>query len=158
MNPRFCCTRNMADSKYVIVWVSCLLISKLPTKYSIGLRLHTKMHFIDGNLNAQRSWGLLLCHTSSTINSCCSISCTAPCSAHNSRKLDITHQPLSMFRMLWMKPYDGVFHLLPVSSNFKLPLKSSDRISSMQSRCVALHDANSGNTRFWLCPPNSAYL
>ncbi len=57
-----------------------------------GQRTH--VHFIDGILNAQRyltrSWGPLLCHSSTTITSCCSMIMHGPMlqgSVHNSWKL-----------------------------------------------------------------------
>ncbi len=107
-----------------------------------GQRTHVQ--FIDSILNAQRyhnkrSWGLLLCHSSTTITSCCSMIMHSPMlqvSIHNSRKLKTsqflhgqhTHRtchPLSMFGMLWIGVYDSVFQLLPISSNFAKPLKGS---------------------------------
>ncbi len=86
-----------------------------------------------------RSWGPLLCHSSTTITSCCSMIMHGPMlqgSVHNSWKLKTsqflhgqhTHRtchPLSMFRMLWIGVYDSVFQFLPISSNFAQPLKRS---------------------------------
>ncbi len=84
-----------------------------------------------------RSWGPLLCHSSTTITSCCSMIMHGPMlqgSVHNSWKLKTsqflhgqhTHQtchPLSMFGMLWIGVYNSVFQFLPISSNFTQPLK-----------------------------------
>ncbi len=86
-----------------------------------------------------RSWGPLLCHSSRTITSCCSMIMHGPMlqgSVHNSWKLKTsqflhgqhTHwtcHPLSMFGMLWIGIYDSVFQFLPISSNFAQPLKRS---------------------------------
>ncbi len=100
----------------------------------------TQVHFIDGILNAQtRSWGPLLCHSSTTITSCCSMIMHGPMlqgSVHNSWKLKTsqflhgqhnhrTWHPLSMFGMIWIGVYDSVFQFLPISSNFAQPLKRS---------------------------------
>ncbi len=81
----------------------------------------------------------LLCHSSMTITSCCSMIMHGPMlqgSVHNSWKLKTsqflhgqhTHRtchPLSMFGMLWIGVYDSVFQFLPISSNFAQPLKRS---------------------------------
>ncbi len=86
-----------------------------------------------------RSWGPLLCHSSTTITSCCSMIMHGPMlqgSVHNSWKLKTsqflhgqhTHRtchPLSMFGMLWIGVYDSVFQFLPISSNFAQTLKRS---------------------------------
>ncbi len=86
-----------------------------------------------------RSWGPLLCHSSTTNTSCCSMIMHGPMlqgSVHNSWKLKTsqflhgqhTHRtchPLSMFGMLWMGVYDSMFQFLPISSNFTQPLKRS---------------------------------
>ncbi len=100
----------------------------------------TQVHFIDGILNAQtRSWGSLLCHSSTTITSSCSMIMHGPMlqgSVHNSWKLKTsqflhgqhalrTCDPLNMFGMLWIGVYDSVFQFLPISSNFAQPLKRS---------------------------------
>ncbi len=85
------------------------------------------------------SWCPLLCHSSTTITSCCSMIMHGPVlqgSVHNSWKLNTsqflhgqhTHRtchPLSMFGMLWIGVYDSVFQFLPISSNFAQPLKRS---------------------------------
>ncbi len=89
-----------------------------------------------------RSWGPLLCHSSTTITSCCSMIMHGPMlqgSVHNSWKLKTsqflhsqhtyrTCHPLSMFGMLWIGVYDSVFQFLPISSNFTQPLKRSGPI------------------------------
>ncbi len=86
-----------------------------------------------------RSWGPLLCHSSTTITSCYSIimhGLMLQGSVHNSWKLKTsqflhgqhthrTYHPLSMFRKLWIDVSDRVFQFLPISSNFAQPLKRS---------------------------------
>ncbi len=90
-----------------------------------------------------RSWGPLLCHSSTTITSCCSMIMHGPMlqgSVHNSWKLKTsqffygqhTHRtchPLSMFGMLWIGVYNSVFQFLPISSNFTQPLRRSGSTS-----------------------------
>ncbi len=96
-------------------------------------------HFECTEITVTRSWGPLLCHSSMTITSCCSMIMHGPMlqgSVHNSWKLKTsqflhgqhTHRtchPLSMFGMLWIGVYDSVFQFLPISSNFAQPLKRS---------------------------------
>ncbi len=93
-----------------------------------------------------RSWGPLLCHSSTTITSCCSmimLSLVLQGSVDNSWKLKTsqfvhgqhTHRtchPLSMFGMLWIGVYDSVFQFLPISSNFAQSLKRSGPTSHNQ--------------------------
>ncbi len=97
------------------------------------------MEFLMHRDTVMRSWGPLLCHSSTTITSCCSMIMHGPMlqgSVHNSWKLKTsqflhdqhTHRtchPLSMFGMLWIGVYDSVFQFLPISSNFTQPLKRS---------------------------------
>ncbi len=89
---------------------------------SIVLMAFTDERYRD---TVMRSWGLLLCHSSTTNTSCCSM---LQGSVHNSWKLKTsqflygqhTHQtchPLSMFGMLWIGIYDSVLQFLPISSN-----------------------------------------
>ncbi len=103
----------------------------------------TQVNFIDGfwmhRDTVTRSWGPLLCHSSTIITSCCSMIMHGPMlqgSVHNSWKLKTsqflhgqhTHRTchrLSMFGMLWIGVYDSVFQFLPISSNFAQPLKRS---------------------------------
>ncbi len=84
-----------------------------------------------------RSWGPLLCHSFTTITSCCSMIMHGPMlqgSVHNSWKLkksqflhgQHTHQTChssSMFGMLWISIYDSIVQFMPISSNFPQPLK-----------------------------------
>ncbi len=156
MNPGFHCTGQMADSVYGVVWVSGLLMLTLWIEYVMDNehRCVLLMAFWMHRDTVTRSWGPLLCHSSTTITSCCSMIMHGPMlqgSVHNSWKLKTsqflhgqqTHRtchPLSMFGMLWISVYDSVFQFLPISSNFAQPLK----------RCVALREANGGHTRYWL--------
>ncbi len=154
MNPGFHCTGQMADSVYGVVWVSGLLMSTLWVEWpmvAVGLWYGRAcvmnnehgcillMAFWTHRDTVTRSWGPLLCHSSTTITSCCSMIMHNPMlqgSVHNSWKLKTsqflhgqhTHRtchPLSMFGMLWIGVYDSVFQFLPISSNFAQPLKRS---------------------------------
>ncbi len=154
MNPGFHCTGQMADSVYGVVWVSGLLMSTLWIEWpmvAVGLwygqayvmdnehRCILLIAFWMHRDTVTRSWGPLLCHSSTTITSCCSMIMHGPMlqgSVHNSWKLKTsqflhgqhTHRtchPLSMFGMLWIGVYDSVFQFLPISSNFAQPLKRS---------------------------------
>ncbi len=154
MNPGFHCAWQMADSVYGVVWVSVLLMSTLWIEWPMGAvglwygqayvmdnehRCILLMAFWMHRDTVTRSWGLLLCHASTTITSCGSMIMHGPMlqgSVHNSWKLKTsqflhdqhTHQtchPLNMFRMLWIGVYDSVFQILPISSNFAQPLKRS---------------------------------
>ncbi len=154
MNPGFHCTGQMADSVYGIVWVSGLLMSTLWIKWpmvTVGL-WYGQAYVIDNEHKwillmvfwihrdtVTRSWGPLLCHSSMTIISCCSMIMHGPMlqgSVHNSWKLKTswflhgqnTHRtchPLNMFGMLWIGVYNSVFQFLSKSSNFTQPLKRS---------------------------------
>ncbi len=100
---------------------------------------HSEMAFWTHRDTVTRSWSPLLCHSSTTITSCCSMIMHGPMlqgSVHNSLKLNTsqilhdqhthwTYHTLSMFGMLWIGVYDSVFQFLPTSSNFAQPLKRS---------------------------------
>jgi hypothetical protein len=115
------------DGCWVMVWAGI--------SYGQG----TQLHFIDVNWmhrdTLPRSWGPLLCHSSTAINS--GPICTqfleahlytipGSSSVHNSWKLNMSqffhglhaHQPVSMFGMLWIDMYDSLFQFPPVSNNF----------------------------------------
>ncbi len=138
----------MADSVYGVVWVRGLLMSTLWIEWpmvAVGL-WYGQVYVMDNEhrcilLTAvwmhrdtvTRSWGPLLCHSSTTI---IMHSPMLQGSVHNSWKLKTyqflhgkhTHRtchPLSMFGMLWIIVYDSVFQFLPISSNFAQPLKKS---------------------------------
>ncbi len=126
MNPGFHCTGQMADSVYGVVWVSGLLMSMLWIEWPmvvVGLGYEQAyvmdnehgcillMAFWMHKDTVTRSWGPLLCHSSTTIISCCSMimhGLMLQGSVHNSWKLKTsqflhrqhTHRtchPLSMF-------------------------------------------------------------
>ncbi len=88
MNPGFYCTGQMADSVYGAVWVSGLLMSALWIEWptvAVGLwygqayvmdnehRCILLMAFWMHRDTVTRSWGPLLCHSSTIITSCCSM-------------------------------------------------------------------------------------
>ncbi len=105
MNPGFHCTGQMADSLYGVVWVSGLLMSILWIEWpmvAMGLwygqayvmdnehRCILLMTFWMHRDTVMRSWGPLLCHSSMTITSCCSMIMHSPMlrgSVHDSWKL-----------------------------------------------------------------------
>ncbi len=179
MNPGFHCTGQMADSVYGVVWVSGLLMSTLWIEWpmvALGLfygqayvmdnehRWILLMAFWMHRDNVTRSWGPLLCHSSTTITSCCCMIMHGPMlqgSVHNFLKLKTsqflhgqhTHRtchPLSMFAI---GVYDSVFQFLPISSNFAIEEEwtnihqatINNLINSMWRRCVALRKANGGH-------------
>ncbi len=106
MNPGFHCTGQMADSVYGVVWVSGLLMSTLWIEWpmvAVGLwygqayvidnehRCILLMVFWMHRDTVTRSWGPLLCRSSTTITSCCSMIMHGPMlqgSVHNSWKLN----------------------------------------------------------------------
>lgn len=86
-----------------------------------------------------RSWGPLLCHCSTTVTSCCSMTHSPVFQGppHGSRKprtsqflqgwkIDRTCLPSSLFGMLWIRVDDSVLQFLPISSNFPQPVKRTD--------------------------------
>ncbi len=105
MNPGFHCTGQMADSVCGVVWVNGLLMSTLWIEWpmvALGLR-YGQVYVMDNEhrcilLRAfwmhrdivSRSWGPMLCHSSMTITSCCSMMMHGSLlqgSVHNSWKL-----------------------------------------------------------------------
>ncbi len=89
MSPSFHCTGQMADSVYGVVWVSGLLMSTLWTMVAVGLWYGQVMLWttnkgafywwrFECRDTVTRSWGPLLCHSSTTITSCCKDLCTIP--------------------------------------------------------------------------------
>ncbi len=88
MNPGFHCTGQMADSMYGVMWLSGLLMSTLWIEWpmvtvalwygqtyvmDIEHRCILLMAFWMHRDTVTRSWGPLLCHSSTTITSCCSM-------------------------------------------------------------------------------------
>ncbi len=158
VHQRYCCELNAhfctTVSVHGIVWVSGLLMSMLWIEWpmvAVGLwygqayvmdnehRCILLMAFWMHRDTVMRSWGPLLCHSSMTITSCCSMIMHGPLLqgfVHNYWKLKTseflhgqhTHRtchPLSMFGMLWIGVYDSLFQFLPISSNFAHSLKRS---------------------------------
>ncbi len=146
-NTCFHSTGQMADRMYGVVWVSVFSDVNVVDRVAQGgggvmvwagvcYGQRTQVYFIDGNWmhrdNVTRSWDPLLCHSSTTITSCCSMIMHGPMlqgSVQNSWKLKTsqflhcqhTHRtchPLSMFGMLLIGVYDSVFQFLPISRNF----------------------------------------
>ncbi len=81
MNPGFHCTGQMADSVFGVMWVSSLLMSMLWIEWpmaAVGL-WYGQTYVMDNEHRCMhrdtvtRSWGPLLCHSSTTITSCCSM-------------------------------------------------------------------------------------
>ncbi len=176
MNPGFHCTGQMADSVYGVVSVSGLLMSTLWIEWpmvAVGLwygqayvmdnehRYILLMAFWMHRDTVTRSWGPLLCHSSTTITSCCSMimhGAMLQGSVHNSWKLKTsqflhgqhTHRTchlLSMFGMLWISVYHSLFQFLPIS-NFAQTLKrSGPTFHRPQSTTWKL---NEGHIGYWL--------
>ncbi len=152
INPGFHCTAQMADSMYVVVWVSGLLISTLWIEWpmvAVGFSMDRRMLWTT-NTEAFYWWHFectdILWRDPEA--HCCAIHPrpsphvqhdNAPPhvarSVHNSWKLKTsqflhgqhTHctcHPLSMFGMLWIGVY-SVFQFLLISSNCTQPLKKS---------------------------------
>ncbi len=147
MNPGFHCTGQMTNSVYGVVWVSGLLMSTLRiewTMVAVGLWYGQAfvldmcillMAFWMHRDTVTIYWGPLLCPSSTTITSCCSMIIHGPMlqgSVLNSWKLKTsqflhgqhTHRtchPLSMFGMLWIVINDSVF---PVPANIQQPRTS----------------------------------
>ncbi len=119
------------------------------------------------------SWGPLLCHSSTAITSFCSMIMHSPMlqrSVHNSWKLKTSqflhgqHSPdMSPIEHVWDALDRHIRHRVPVPDNIQqlrttieeewtnIPQATiNNLINSMQRRCVALHKANGGHTRFWL--------
>ncbi len=186
----------MADSMYGVVWVSGLLMSMLWIKWPmvvVGLwygqayvmdnehRCILLMAFWMHRYTVTRSWGPFLCHSSTSITSCCSMIMHGPMlqgPVHNSWKLKTsqflhgqhTHRtchPLSMFGMFLIGVYDSVFLVLSNIQQLHTAIEEertsipqtaiNNLINSMWRRCVALREANVGHTRYWLVfgPPRT---
>ncbi len=179
----------MADSVYGVMWVSGLLMSMLWIEWpmvAVGL-WYGQVYVMDNEhgwillmsfwmhrYTVTRSWGPLLCHSSTTITSCCSMIMHGPMlqgSVHHSWKLkrsqflhgQHTHRtchPLSMFGMLWIGVYDSMLQFLTISSNFAQLLKrcgptflrpqSTTWSALCEGDVLPLHEANGGHTRYWL--------
>ncbi len=124
-----------------------------------------------------RSWGPLLCHSSTTITSCCSMIMHGPIlqgSVHNSWKLKTSqflHGPAyspDMSPIGACLGCSGSAYTSACSCSCQYPATShrhwrgvdqhptiNNLINSMRSRCAALREANGGHTRYWLMFPPS---
>ncbi len=187
MNPGFHCTGQMADSLYGIVWESVLLMSTLgssgPWWWWVGYGMG-KVYVMDNETcillmafwmhrdTVTRSWGPLLCQSSTTITSCCSMimhgpmlqgilhnsgSWKHPSSCMTSILTDMS--PIEQFGMLWIGVYNSVFQFLPISSNFAQPWRGVDQNSTGHNQQPDQHYAKEmcctawgkwWYTRYWL--------
>ncbi len=124
-----------------------------------------------------RSWGPLLCYSFTTITSCCSMKHAQPhVSSICTQFLEAENIPV----LAWpayspdMSPIENVWDAMdrhirqcvPVPANIQqlrtaieeectnIPQPTiNNLINSMRRTCVALREANSGHTRYWLTPP-----
>jgi hypothetical protein len=138
----------------------------------ISYRQQTQLHSINGNLNAQiyhdeilrpivvpfiRRHHLMFQHDNAQPH--VARICTQFLEAENVTVLPwpemlTRRDPFSMFGMLWIDVYNSVFQFLSISSNFAQSLKRSGttfhrpQINSLIWRCVVLHEANLGHTRY----------
>ncbi len=191
-NTGFHCTGQMADRMYGVVWVSGFYDVNVVDRVAQGgggvmvwagvcYGQRTQVYFIDGNWmhrdNVMRSWGPLLCHSSTTITSCCSMIMHGPMLARICTQfLEAENIPV----LAWpayspdMSPIEHVWDALDrrirqrvlVPANIQklrtnIPQATiNNLINSMWRRCVALRDANGGHTKYWLVfgPPNTVKL
>jgi len=144
--------------------------------YGLGRRMLWTMNTVAFWMHRDtvtRSWGPLLCHSSTRISSCCSMIMHGPMlqgSVHNSWKLK-TSQFLNGQHTPDMSPIEHVWDALdrrirqhvPVPANIQqhcttieeewtnIPQATiNNLINSMRRRCVALREANVGHTIYWL--------
>ncbi len=127
MNPGFHCTGQMADSVYGVVWVSGLLMSTLWIEWpmvAVGLwygqayvmdnehRYILLMAFWMHRDTVTRSWGPLLCHSSTTITLG---------SVHNSWKLKTSQ----FSSILDMSPIEHVWDALDRRIRQRVPVPAN---------------------------------
>ncbi len=142
INPSFHCTGQMADSVYGVVWVSGLLMSMLWIEWpmvAVGLwygqayvmvnepRCILLMAFWMHRDNVMRSWGPLLCHSSTTVTSFCSMLMHGPMlqgSVHNSWKLK-TSQFLHGQHSPDMSPIEHVWDALDRRIRQRVPVPAN---------------------------------
>ncbi len=183
MNPSFHCTGQMADSVYGIVWVSGLLMSTLWIEWpmvAVGLwygqayvmdnehRCILLMAFWMHRDTVTRSWGPLLCHSSTTMTSCCSMIMHGPMlqgSVHNSWKLKIPSSCMASILTGHVTHWaclgcSGSAYTKACSSSWIQELRTAieeewtnirqatinSLINSMRRWCVSLREANGGHT------------
>ncbi len=117
-----------------------------------------------------RSWGPLLCHSSTTITSCCSMImhgrvariCTQFLEAEN---IPVFAWPayspdISPIEHVWDALDRRIRQRVPVPAKLHTAIEEewtniqqatiNNLINSMWRRCVALREANGGHTRYWL--------
>ncbi len=173
INPGFHCTGRwqtacMASCGWAVCWCHCCGSSG--PWWAVGLwygqayvmdnehRCILLMAFWMHRDTVTRFRGPLLCHSSTTTTSCCSMIMHSPMlqgSVHNSWKLKTsqflhgqhthrTRHPLSMFGMVWIGVYDSMFQFLPISNI--LPIEEEwttfhnqypDQLSAKEMCCTA---------------------
>ncbi len=123
-------------------------------------------HFECTEIPVTRSWGPLLCHSSTTITSCCSMIMHGPMLqglVHNSWKLKTSQFLHGQHRHLDMSPIEHVWDALdrriqqrvPVPANIQqLPQATINNfINSMRRRCIALCEENTDQILTYPPPP-----
>ncbi len=168
----------MADSVYGVVWVSGL--STLWIEWpmvAVGLwyvqayvmdnkhRCILLMAFWMHRDTVTRSWGPLLCHSSTTITSCCSMIMQAPCckDLYTIPPWAAYSPDMSPIEHVWDALDRHIRQRVPVPANIQqlrtaieeewtnIPQATiNNLINSMRRRCVKLSEANGGHTRYWL--------
>ncbi len=182
MNPGFHCVGQKADSVYGVMWVSDLLMSTLWIEWPMMVvRLWYGHAYVMDNEHRCIILMAFWMNRDTVTRSSTTITSHGPMSqgsVHNSWKLK-TSQFLHGQHTHWTcKPIDHVWDALdrriwqrvPVPTNIQqlrtaieeewtnIPQATiNNLINSMRRRCVALHEANCGHTRYWLVfgpPPN----
>ncbi len=170
--PVFTVQGRMADSVYGVVWVSGLQMSTLWIEWPmvvVGLcygqayvkdnehRCILLMAFWMHRDTVTKSWGPLLCHSSTTVTSCCSMIMHGPMlqgSVHNSWKLKTSHQQpdqlyvKEMCCTAWGKWWS---HQIP--TGFRTPLDHPNTVKLHKNKSVALFNLFSVflNVNQWIC-------
>ncbi len=197
MNPGFHCTGQMADSVYGIVWVSGLLMSTLWIEWPIvAVGLWYGQSYVMDNEHwcillmafwmhrdtVMRSWGPLLCHSSTTITSCGSMIMHGPMlqgSVHNSwklKKIPVLAWPayspkMSPIEHVWDALDRHIWQRVPVPAYIQQHRTAIEEewtnfpqatinnlINYMRRRWVALQMVVAPDTDWFSDPPNTAKL
>ncbi len=168
----------------VWVWVSGLLMSMLWLEWpmvAVGL-WYRQAYVMDSDYRCillmafwmhrdivTRSRGPLLCHSFTTITSCCNMIIHGPMlqgSVHNSWKLKIAwpaYSPdMSPIEHVWYALDRRIWQRVPVPANIQqlhtaieeewtnIPQATiNNLINSMRRWCVALRETNGGHTKYW---------
>ncbi len=114
----------------------------------------------------KRSWGPLLCHSSTTITSCCSMIMQGPCCKDLYTIPGSWKHPSSCSMASILTGHvthwaclgcSGSAYTTACSSSCQYPAISHSHwrgvdnlINSIRRRCVALREENGGHTRYWL--------